>query len=205
MSFFSFLNEDSDITDITWRNRRRYAPMDRFSEHIMRGNSELSFAQRELIAVFVSALNSCQFCYGSHKAVAQQYGVEPELLENLLGNIDESPVMPRLKPILHYVRKLTITPSAVTKSDVDAMVDEGWSEQTLEDVIAITCLFNFYNRLLDGHGVKGKDSIYAFAGKHLSKRGYGVPWFINAIAPAIRRNKKIFLTNYHGNESSKTG
>lgn len=196
MSYLSFLNEDSDITDITWRNRTRFAPLDAFSQHIMRGDSELSIAHRELIAGFVSALNECQFCYGSHNAVAQQFGIEPELIERLLESIDDSNIMEKLKPILKYARKLTITPSRIVKSDIEAITRSGWSEKTVEDVIAIVCLFNFYNRLLDGHGVKGKNSIYAFAGKHLSKRGYGVPWFIKWIAPLINKQKRNFIENY---------
>jgi len=195
MSFFSFLNNNSDITDITWRNRKRYAPLDNFSDHIMRGSSELSVAHRELIAAYVSALNACQFCFGSHNVVAQQYGMEPEFIETLLESVDNSQVTPRLKPILRYARKLTLNPSQVIKADIDAITSEGWAEQTVEDLIGIVCLFNFYNRLLDGHGVKGSTGIYAFAGDHLAKRGYRVPWFINWIAPLIRRQKKKFIDN----------
>jgi len=196
MTYFSFLNDDSDITDITWRNRTRFAPMDKLSQHLMRGNSELSVAQRELIAAFVSALNACQFCVGSHNAVVQQYGLEPELIEKLLISIDDSKVTARLKPILRYVKRLTLTPSQIVKSDVEVILAEGWSESAIEDVIAIVCLFNFYNRLLDGHGVKGSDGIYAYAGEHLSKRGYTVPWSIYWIAPLIKRQKKQFIANF---------
>lgn len=196
MAFFSFLNEHSDITDITWRNRKRYAPLDSFSQHVMRGHSELSVAQRELIAAFVSALNACQFCFGSHNVVAQHFGVDPELVEAMLISVDESSVTARLKPIMRYVKTLTATPSQIVKSDIEAILAEGWSEVVVEDVIAIVCLFNFYNRLLDGHGVKGSKAVYAFAGEHLSKHGYGVPWFIKAIAPLIRRKKFSFMANF---------
>lgn len=82
------------------------------------------------------------------------------------------------------------------KTDIDATLTEGGSEVSIEDVIAIVCLFNFYNRLLDGHVVKGSDSIYAFPGEHLSKRGYNVPWFINWIAPMSRRRKKEFIATF---------
>ncbi len=196
MSYLSFLNEDSDITDITWRNRTRFAPMDVFSHHIMRGDSELSFKDRELIAGFVSGLNGCQFCYGSHNAVAEQFGIEPEIIENLLKSIDDANIMERLKPILRYAQKLTLSPSRVVQSDIDNITAEGWAEKTVEDVIAIVCLFNFYNRLLDGHGVKGKNSLYAFAGKHLSKYGYKVPWFIKWISPLVNKQKQNFIANY---------
>ena len=198
MAFFSFLDENSDITDITWRNRKRFSAIDKLSEDLMRGDSELSIGQRELIAAYVSALNGCEFCYGSHRAVAERFGIQAQLLETIVQNIDSAEIDDRFKTILHYVKKLTQTPSQLVFADVTKVRSAGWGEATLQDVICIVSLFNFFNRLLDGHGIKGSSAIYAFAGEHLSKRGYGVPWFINLIAPLIRRQKKSFLEQYSG-------
>ena len=73
----------------------------------------------------------------------------------------------------------------------------GWSEGDLYDAILIGCLFNFYNRLLDGHGVKGNKAIYQFGGQHLHKKGYSVPWFIGLIKNQIKKSnlKKIKTFN----------
>ena len=71
MPFFKQLHELSDITDITWNNRKRLGPFDKASLEIMRGKSGLSSAQKEVFAAFVSGLNACQFCYGPHAAVAK--------------------------------------------------------------------------------------------------------------------------------------
>ncbi len=195
MAFLSFLNTQSDITDITWRNHKRYAPLNAFSQQIMRGKSELSIAHRELIAAFVSALNNCEFCSGSHTIAAQHYGVTPGLIKKIIDNIDASNVTPRLKPILRYVKKLTLSPSQIDQSDVDAILAEEWAETTIEDVIAIVCLFNFYNRLLDGHGVKGSRSVYTQAGNHLAKHGYATPWFVKWITPW---QKQSVITRFVG-------
>ena len=62
-------------------------------------------------------------------------------------------------------------------------------------MICLTSLFNFFNRLLDGHGIKGNDKIYEYSGEHLTKRGYGVPWFINFIKPFIKKKKQEFLNS----------
>ena len=64
----------------------------------------------------------------------------------------------------------------------------------MQDLILIGCLFNFYNRLLDGYGIKGNQAIYEFGGAHLHKNGYGVPWFIGIIKNYIKKIKITKLT-----------
>jgi len=163
--------------------------LDKASQQIMRGKSPFSDAEKEMMAAFVSGLNACRFCYGSHKAVAKQFGVETELIEKLVEDIDTSPVNEKLKPIFHYLKKLTLTPSKLVQSDMDKVRQAGWSEEALHDAILVGCLFNFYNRLLDGHGIKGNQYIYQFGGEHLYKNGYGVPWFIGLIKNMIKKSK----------------
>ena len=105
MTYLSYLDENSDITDITWRNRRRFAPLDTFCEDIMRGASELSTAEKELIAAYVSGLNACQFCFGSHQAVSANFGVEAEIIEQLVADIDSTKFSEKLKVILRFAKK----------------------------------------------------------------------------------------------------
>ena len=189
MPFFKQLHELSDITDITWNDRKRLGPLDKASQEIMRGKSSFSSAQKEVFAAFVSGLNACQFCYGSHTAVAENFGVGTETIEALIEDIDSAPVVSTEKPLFHYLKKLTLSPSKLVQQDADKVFDAGWGEQDLQDVILIGCLFNFYNRLLDGHGIKGNQAIYDFGAEHLHKNGYGVPWFIGLIKNSIKKSK----------------
>ena len=48
----------------------------------------------------------------------------------------------------------------------------GWSERALHDAILTASLFNLMNRLLDGHGAKGNEEIFATRGFALAKDGY---------------------------------
>jgi uncharacterized peroxidase-related enzyme len=189
MAFFSYLNEKSDITDITFNDRSRLGPLDKASQEIMRGKSAFTEAEREIMAAYVSGLNACAFCHGSHKAVAEQFGINPEVIEKLVDDVDTAPVKENLKPVFRYLQKLTLSASKLTQKDVDSVLNAGWTEDALHEAILVGCLFNFYNRLLDGHGVKGNAAIYHFGGEHLAKNGYGVPWFIGLIKNTIKKNK----------------
>ena len=82
-----------------------------FGEALMRGPSPFSVAQRELIAAYVSAVNSCRWCYGVHSRVAAGFGVDAKLLASLLEDPGKAPIESRLQPVLLYARKLTETPS----------------------------------------------------------------------------------------------
>ena len=194
MPFLKHLDDLSDITDITWNDRKRLGPLDKASQNIMRGKSSFSPAQKEVFAAFVSGLNACSFCYGSHAAVAKNFGVSTETIESLVDNIDSAPVDQNEKPLFNYLKKLTLSPSKLIQEDADKIFHAGWSEQDLQDLILIGCLFNFYNRLLDGHGIKGNQAIYQFGADHLYKNGYGVPWFISLIKGYIKKMKLKKLT-----------
>ena len=189
MPFFKNLDEFSDVTDITFNDRRRFAPMDKFSQELLRGKSAFTLVEREIIAAFVSGLNECNYCQGTHSAVAENFGMDPNLIESLLVNIDTAEIDNKFKPILQYVKKLTLSPSKMIQADADKVFLAGWSEQALYDAICICCLFNFFNRLLDGHGIKGNDNLYKLGANHLYKNGYGVPWFIGLIKGNIRKSK----------------
>lgn len=155
MGFFSYLSSRSDVRDIILRDWKRFQPFSLFLENILRGTSELSIAEREIIAAFVSALNSCTLCDHSHLEIAISLGVDGQLIKQLMDDIDNSPIPEKIKPIYHYVEKLTVTPSQLVQADADKVFAAGWSEQALTDAICVCALFNCYNRLLDGHGIKG--------------------------------------------------
>lgn len=193
--FFSYLDDLSDITDITFRDRKRLGPLDAASHQIMRGPGSISFQQRELMAAYVSGLNACSFCYGSHEAVAREFGLEPALIESLLEDLESSSLSDKDKSIFRYLKKLTLEPSKLSPRDAKQVFEAGWTEEELHHAILIGCLFNFYNRLLDGHGVKGNGAIYEMGAKHLSTKGYKVPWFIGAIKETIFKAKRKQLNS----------
>ena len=55
--------------------------------------------------------------------------------------------------MLDFAVKLTRTPAAMTEQDVSALRARGLSDPAIHDIVQITALFNYYNRLADGLGV----------------------------------------------------
>lgn len=57
------------------------------------------------------------------------------------------------RAMLDFAAKLTRTPSQMTEADVAALRAHGFDDAAIHDVVQITALFNYYNRLADGLGI----------------------------------------------------
>lgn len=143
-----------------------------FTEQILRGPSSLTPAQRELIAAYTSGINTCRFCCQTHSATAEALGVEKGLIDSLVADIETAPVEEEMKPILRYVKKLTETPARMTQADADAIFAAGWDEDAFYHVVSICGLFNYYNRLIEGYGIKSAPDYRDLIGQRLAEEGY---------------------------------
>jgi hypothetical protein len=106
-----------------------------------------------------------------HEATAREFGINEGLIARLLEDVTAAPVDEALKPILRYVRKLTLTPAKMTQADADMVFAAGWSEQALHDAVSVCALFNFMNRFVEGHGIKGSPGYFGLAAKRLFELG----------------------------------
>lgn len=172
MPFFHSLPQDAGVRHIVSLNPAAGRALIELHTAVLRNASVLPAADKELIAAYVSGLNACQYCFGVHAETAKAFGVEAQLIEQLLSDVDGAPVDERLRPLLRYARKLTLEPARMTQRDADAVFAAGWGEAELHEVVLTICLFNFMNRLLDGHGVKGNAAVYASRGQALREQGY---------------------------------
>jgi uncharacterized peroxidase-related enzyme len=146
-------------------------PLIQFHEALLRGPSPFTEGERELIASYVSGLNQCRYCHGVHSATAELLGVKRELVDSQI-DIDGAAVDPKMRPVLRYARKLTRQPNSLTQADADAIFAAGWEEPALYYTVAVTALFNFMNRLVEGMGIELDPSYIKPASERLAKRGY---------------------------------
>ena len=75
MARFPSLPEQPHLADAFKRFGRGIWPLCEYHDAVLRGASEWSIAERELMAAFVSGLNACQFCHGSHRMIAELHGI----------------------------------------------------------------------------------------------------------------------------------
>jgi uncharacterized peroxidase-related enzyme len=150
--------DDANVRTIFAMAEERFHGWHDLSEHLMRAESPFSLEERELIAGYVSGVNACQFCHGVHSQVAIALGFAEDGFVKLMEDVDTSDVDEKMKPVLKYVRKLTVNPSKMLQADADAVFEAG--------------MFNFMNRMLEGHGIKGDPATFAERGRMKAKIGY---------------------------------
>lgn len=172
MANLTNLPESATLPDLLMAYPRVARPTLALAQEILRGDGVLTPAQRETLFAFGSGLNACHFCHGAHTAAAQALGADPTLIQAALDDIDTAPVEEPFRPLLRYVKKLTQTPSRVTRADADAVRAAGWSDDALHEAIAVCALHNFFNRWVDGAGVDADDAFLSAAGARLADTGY---------------------------------
>lgn len=154
MSVFPSIVGEPGLDKVFRRFPHTVMPLLEYHDRLLRDPSPLTVAERELIAAYVSGLNACTYCHGAHVVAARAFGIDSDLFDGLMGNLETSAVDDKLKPLLAYVGKLTKTPSMMAEADAQRVYDAGWDEQALFDAVSVCALFNFMNRIVEGSGIK---------------------------------------------------
>lgn len=163
-------------------------PLHVFLENLLRGPSPFSEAEREMIASYVSGLNECRFCCTAHTAVAEALGTPEGLVRQLVDNDDLPGVEEKFWPVLRYVRKLTKKPASIEQSDIDAILEAGWTEEAVVHANLICGAFNLFNRWVEGLGVDASPNYVKASVKQLLAGGYlGVNEMIKGILTNQRK------------------
>jgi uncharacterized peroxidase-related enzyme len=117
------------------------------ADEMMLGDSGLSKAEREMIAVAVSTVNHCHYCLTSHGAALRQRAKDPELGELVAQNYRAADLDPRQKAMLDFATKLTEAPDKIEEADREALRRAGFSDRNIWDIAAVASFYNMSNRM----------------------------------------------------------
>jgi uncharacterized peroxidase-related enzyme len=172
MSFLRSLKPDAGLLQIFQAFPEHTRPLLEYHQVLLRGDSPFTAAERELIAAYVSGLNDCNYCRAVHSQTAVALGIGASTITNMFSNPQHEDVGLRMRPVLVFVRKLTLSPGEIRADDVDAIFAAGWDDRALHDAVAICGLFNLMNRLVNGLGVEAPEAYTKMAAQRLAARGY---------------------------------
>ncbi|MBI4392625.1 MAG: peroxidase-related enzyme [Euryarchaeota archaeon] len=122
-------------------------------------NSEngLTRAQREMLAVVVSAANRCDYCVAHHADALDRYWREEPRTKALAEDFRNARLSPAETALAGFAERLTKSPGAVGAGDVEELKKVGWKDEAILQTILTTGYFNFVNRLAIGAGVAVDD------------------------------------------------
>jgi uncharacterized peroxidase-related enzyme len=147
------------------------------AEVLLRGESPLSQADRELIAAYVSYRNDCMFCMNSHAAAARcLYGEGDTTVDDVLKDMQQANISPKMKALLNIAGKVQILGKEVKTEDIEAARALGATDKELHDTVLIAASFSMFNRYVDGLASLTPTDPEAY--KEMGKRmvqGYALP------------------------------
>jgi uncharacterized peroxidase-related enzyme len=135
----------------------------------------LSAGERELIAAYVSRLNTCKYCCNIHGAIAQhQLGNNAELVQQVLTDPETAPISNKLRALLKIAAKVQSGGKNVTFEDVTFAKNEGATDIEIHDAVLIAAAFCMYNRYVDGLATWQPDDadLYDKMGEQRAREGY---------------------------------
>jgi len=148
------------------------------AQTLLRGDSPLSEAERELIAAFVSSLNDCAFCRDSHAAAARYLLKEKKsVVDFALAEYESAPISSKLKALLNIAGKVQVNGKNVTEADVDAARQCGATDRDIHDTVLLAATFSMFNRYVDGLAsfTPTDPAAYEEMGMRLGEKGYSLP------------------------------
>lgn len=80
-------------------------------------------------------------------------GFTQEEVKSIIEDVEGSTLIDdRTKHLLRFAKKITHHAFKVTKTDIQALLDIGCSEEEIFESIAVTSLFNYMDRMADALG-----------------------------------------------------
>jgi uncharacterized peroxidase-related enzyme len=135
----------------------------------------LSAGERELIAAYVSCLNTCKYCTNSHSAIAKhQLGNNGDIVKKVLTDPENAPISNKLKALLKIAAKAQSGGKNVSSDDIEFARDEGATDMEIHDTVLIAAAFCMYNRYVDGLATWQPDDeeLYDKMGEQRAREGY---------------------------------
>jgi uncharacterized peroxidase-related enzyme len=150
-------------------------PLNELAEVLLRAPHSMPPGERELIAAYVSGLNECTFCCGSHSAfAAAQLDEGMTLVDRVRADIDSAPISPKLRSLLRIAGAVQSGGRNVTATMVQDARAEGATDTEIHDTVLIAAAFCMFNRYVDGLGTFAPDGpdAYAATARRIVAYGY---------------------------------
>jgi uncharacterized peroxidase-related enzyme len=151
-------------------------PLGVLANALLRDDTGISRAERELIATHVSYLNDCFYCHTSHGATACQYlDGDKALVDQVRKDYRNAPISDKLKALIAIAALVQKSGKAVTPEAIAEARAFGATDREIHDTVLIAAAFCLFNRYVDGLGATTPTDLssYDARGKQIAEKGYG--------------------------------
>ena len=131
-----------------------------YYKSLMMKEGGLSKAEREMIVVATSTRNQCLYCVVSHGALLRIFSKQSLLADQIAINYKHAPLSDRQRAMLDFAVKLATDSASVDDQDFAVLRAQGFDDEVIWDIGAITALFALSNRMANLTGMRPNDEFY---------------------------------------------
>ncbi|MFZ9298497.1 MAG: peroxidase-related enzyme [Hylemonella sp.] len=110
-------------------------------------SSGLSKGEREMVVTATSAANQCLYCVVAHGAILRIYEKKPLVADQVAVNYRKADISPRQMAMLDFAMKVCQRSHEIGDEDFAPLHDQGFSDEDIWDIAAITAFFGLSNRM----------------------------------------------------------
>lgn len=118
----------------------------------------------ETLGVWVSLLNSCDYCVEHHFAGLRRLLKDDANADGIrsaleAGTIEATPLSAQEQAALAYAKVLTEAPAQLAEADIQALRDAGYDDGEILEINQVSAYFSYANRTVLGLGCSTKGDV----------------------------------------------
>ena len=156
-------NVDNILSIHSLRPHSLVGHMSLYKNVLHNSNNTLPKWYLEAIGVYVSYLNTCDYCFVHHyegfKRVFGNDVVAKKFKQAVMSDNLEGVFESKYLVGCQYAKDLTLNHSAITKKNIERLRESGFSDGEILEINQVTSYFNYVNRTVVGLGVDTKGDI----------------------------------------------
>jgi uncharacterized peroxidase-related enzyme len=131
-----------------------------YHDALMEKEGGLTKAEREMIVVATSGANQCQYCVVAHGAILRIRAKNPLIADQVAVNYRKADLAPRQRAMLDFAMKVSRRSEEIGEADFEPLRGQGFSEDDIWDIAAISALFALSNRMANFLSMRPNDEFY---------------------------------------------
>ena len=127
---------------------------------LLKEDSGLTKAEREMIIVATSGANNCLYCVVAHGTILRVYAKQPQIADQVATNYLKADISVRQRAMLAFALKVSQDSAHIVEADFATLRGHGFSDEDIWDIGAITALFGLSNRMANLMSLRPNDEFY---------------------------------------------
>ena len=131
-----------------------------YHDALMEKEGGLTKAEREMIVVATSGANNCTYCVVAHGAILRIRAKNPRVADQVAVNYRKADISPRQRAMLDFAMKVCLSSHEVGEEDFAPLHAQGFSDEDIWDIAAITAFFGLSNRMASFSNMQPNPEFY---------------------------------------------